>query len=145
MKRHNPINNSSVFHKSIREYYETYKGKNANTEELQAIFEKVSGKKLDTFFQQWLYRPEIPQLKVTWKYDATGKNVSVTVTQLQKGGLFQFPLDISIQEFSSVPKIMGRTIKDTVQTFVFPVKTKPIVKIDPLTSLLFEGTITESK
>lgn len=135
----------SVFHKSIREYYETYKGKNANTEELQAIFEKVSGKKLDTFFQQWLYRPEIPQLKVTWKYDATGKNVSVTVTQLQKGGLFQFPLDISIQEFSSVPKIMGRTIKDTVQTFVFPVKTKPIVKIDPLTSLLFEGTITESK
>jgi aminopeptidase N len=135
----------SVFHKAIREYYETYKGKNANTEDLQAIFEKVSDKKLDTFFRQWLYRPDIPRLNISWKYDVKEKNLSVTVTQLQKGYLFQFPLDISIQEFSSTPKIIKKTINDSVQTFVFPVKTKPIVKIDPLISLLFDGTVTESK
>lgn len=135
----------SVFHKSIREYYETYKGKNANTEDLQAIFEKVSGKKLDTFFRQWLYRPDIPLLNVTWKYDARQKNVSVTVIQTQKTSLFYFPLDIYIQEMGALPRIITKQIDKDTQTFVFPAKTRPLkVNIDPFISILFNGAVTES-
>ncbi|MBI5856193.1 MAG: M1 family peptidase [Sphingobacteriales bacterium] len=135
----------SVFHKGIREYYEEYKGKNANTEDFEAILEKVSGKKLDTFFRQWLYRPGIPQLSINWKYNIKEKNVTVTVTQLQKDSLFQFPLDIFIHEPRTVPRMVRKQVQEQVQTFVFPVKTRPTVRIDPFISLLYEGSVLETK
>ncbi len=136
----------SIFHKGIREYYETYKGKNANTEDLQAVFEKVSGKRLDTFFRQWLYRADLPQLNIKWKYDIKDKKVSVTILQMQKGELFNFPLDIYLQEFGGMPKIVRETISKQSQTFTYPVKTKLLrIKADPLTSLLCEQTVTEIK
>jgi aminopeptidase N len=59
----------SVFKKSIRLYYATYAGKNAETKDLQKIFETVSGKNLEKFFRQWLYNPENLQLDFTWKYE----------------------------------------------------------------------------
>ena len=43
-------------------------------------------------------------------------------------------------------QIMTKTIDKDTQIFIFPVKTKPLkVMVDPFTSLLFDGTITESK
>jgi aminopeptidase N len=69
----------SVFHKSIREYYATFAGKNADTKDLQKVFENVSGKKLEQFFKQWLYTPQNLQLDITWKYNKTEKNIAVTI------------------------------------------------------------------
>ncbi len=136
----------SAFHRSVRSYYDLYKGKNADTKDLQTVFEKVSGKKLDTFFRQWLYTSDIPQLGITWKYSEKQKTVSVTVTQLQKGGVFSFPLDISIQGNGNTPVISTRMVNKGTETFVFPAKTKPaIVTIDPFVSLLFDGSVTEIK
>ena len=47
----------SVFWKSIREYYATYAGKNADTQDLQEIFEKVPVKNWMNFFTNGLYTP----------------------------------------------------------------------------------------
>ena len=60
----------SVFWKSIRKYYATYAGRNADTRDLQKVFEKVSGKNLKQFFNQWLYTTGQPELEITWRYDA---------------------------------------------------------------------------
>ena len=136
----------SIFHQAIRAYYEAYKGKNATTEDLQAVFEKISGKSLGNFFRQWLYRPEIPKLNINWKYNVKEKNISVTVTQLQKGDPFRFPLDMNIQEMPSGARVVTITVSKTAQTFTFPVSAKPLkLMADPHVSLLFEGTVTESK
>lgn len=136
----------SVFHKAIRQYYTLYAGKNADTKDLQKVFEKVSGKNLEKFFQQWLYTPENPQLDIAWKYNKKENNISVTVKQLQSRD-FEFPFEILVQEsFTTMPKRMIKTVSKRSETFVFPVKSKPIrVEIDPMVSLLFEGTITEVK
>src|SRR4030095_5591627 len=56
----------SVFHKIIRSYYAAYAGKNADTRDFQMICEKISGKDLDSFFDQWLYTPGIPKIEVKW-------------------------------------------------------------------------------
>ena len=40
----------SLFWKGIRAYYATYAGRNANTEDLQKIFEDVSGQNLHIIF-----------------------------------------------------------------------------------------------
>jgi aminopeptidase N len=135
----------SVFKKSIRLYYATYAGKNAETKDLQKIFETVSGKNLEKFFRQWLYNPENLQLDFTWKYDKKKNNVTVTLTQLQKSEDFEFPFEILIQESTvTMPKRMIKAVSKRSETFVFPVKSKPVrVEIDPMTSLLFEGKLTE--
>ena len=126
----------TVFHKSIRDYYAMYGGKN----------ELVSGKKLGKFFQQWLYTPENPRLDVTWKYNKTENNIAITVKQLQASD-FELPLEILVQESAvTMPRRMIKTISKRTETFIYPVKSKPVrIEIDPMVSLLFEGTITEVK
>jgi aminopeptidase N len=137
----------SVFRKCIRKYYETYAGKNADTRDLQKIFESVSGKNLEKFFTQWLYTPENLKLDITWKYNKTEKNIAVTVKQYQQSGNFNFPLEILIQEsLTSGPKRIIKTISKNSETFLFPVSAKPIrFEADPMVSLLFEGTVKEIK
>ena len=135
----------SIFWKSIRRYYATYAGKTADTKDLQTIFESVSGKKLNTFFDQWLYWPENPKLKITWKYMAKEKRVAITIEQLQSKA-FTFPLDIAIGVATSMPQIKKMNITKKVETFYFPVKSSPVsISADPYTSLLFEGTVTAVK
>jgi aminopeptidase N len=137
----------AVFHKSIRDYYTVYGGKNADTKDLQKIFENNSGKKLDQFFQQWLYTPENLQLDISWKYNKKEKNVAVTVKQLQSSGSFQFPFELLIREsLDSMPKRMIKTVNKRTETFLFPVRSKPVsVEADPATSLLYEGNTSEIK
>jgi aminopeptidase N len=137
----------SVFRKSIRKYYETYAGKNADTRDLQRIFESVSGKSLGQFFTQWLYTPENLQLDISWKYNKNEKNIAVTVKQLQPSGNFQFPLEIRIQGESTpgpVKKIIE--IGKNQETFLIPVQSKPMrFEVDPMVSLLFEGRVIETR
>lgn len=137
----------SIFHKSIRDYYAQYGGKNADTKDLQKVFEARSGKKLDQFFRQWLYTPENLKLDISWQYNVKEKNIAVTVKQLQSAGNFEFPFEILIQEsLVTMPKRMIKNVNAAVQTFLFPVKSKPVrVEADPMTSLLFEGNIREIK
>jgi aminopeptidase N len=132
----------SIFYKSIRSYYAAYAGKNADTKDLQNIFEKVSGKNLSQFFQQWLYTPGIPMLDISWNYLTVEKKVSITIKQLQKTP-FSFPLELQLKN-STVTKTI--TISKQEETFFIPVKVKPTkVVLDPNTSLLFAGTVIEKK
>jgi len=135
----------SVFKKCISQDYANYAGKNADTRDLQKVFEVVSGKNLSVFFDQLLYRNENPKLDINWKYNAKDKTIVVSIKQLKKK-LFQLPLEIYVQEPVSMPKIMRRLISKVSETFIIPVKTKPVnIKFDPNTSLLFESTIKELK
>lgn len=136
----------SVFKRGVRMYYEQYKGKNAETKDLQAVFEKTSGKKLDSFFRQWLFTPEIPRLNITWQENIKEKTLVITVKQLQKSGPFSFPLDIFIQQPAAMPLSKTILVNQVSQTFTFPVKTRiSNIKVDPFISLLYEGTVTAVK
>lgn len=129
-----------VFWKSINEYYATYRGKNANTDDLRTVFEKVSGVDLKPFFQQWLYTKEHPMLDVSWKFDAKKKEIAVTVLQTQQK-TFDFPLQIKIG--TEVKQINVREAKTVVS---FPCNAKPdAVSLDPEVNLFFEGTVRELK
>jgi len=126
----------STFQTFIRKYYDRYKGKNADTEDLEKIAEEVSGKNLQQFFQQWLYTPGIPQLKIEWHYNKNNKTVSIQVMQQQKT-IFQFPLEVKLEGDKSVNKTLNISARS--ETFSIPASTE-IRKIyfDPDASLLFE-------
>jgi aminopeptidase N len=133
----------SIFWKGIRNYYATYGGKNADTHDLQMVFEKISGKNLSTFFKQWLYLPGIPRLDVQWSYLVKEKKVSVTVKQLQENA-FAFPLELQLKSESGNSQPAVIKISKQEETFSVPVKEKiSTFTLDPNVSLLFEGKASE--
>lgn len=126
----------SLFWKGIRVYYKTYSRHNANTTDLEKVFEKVSHEDLQTFFRQWLFTPGQPMLKVDWKYNSSKKVVLLQIEQTQ-ANLFQFPLQVS---FTNGNKTVTKTInvKDKITEKNIPLPFEPNdIIIDPNVSLLF--------
>ena len=132
----------SVFWRSIRKYYATYAGSVADTRDLQKVFEEVSGKNLNQFFDQWLYTTGQPDLDITWQYDAIGKFVNVDVKQQQKNA-FNFPLSLKINS-SRTGKKEKIFVKEAAASFKIKVDQKPTsIIVDPDTELLMKSSIKE--
>ena len=131
----------SLFHQVIRQFYERYKGKNADTKDFENVVEEITQKDFSKFFEQWLYTPGIPVLDVSWKYNSKTESISVTVEQKQKQ-LFEFPLAITIQTKDSEEKTVSLAISKKSQTFNYKVSDKQVLlTLDPTTSLLFDGRV----
>ncbi len=132
------------FQEGIRLYYDTYKGKNASTEDFINIMEKVSGENLQPFFKQWIFTPGQPVLKATWKYDAREKKVRLTLIQTQ-ATLFDFPLRIAILGAGHT-LTRNLSIHERKTTEEFPVDFAPEkMVLDPDVDLLFEGKVIRVK
>jgi aminopeptidase N len=123
----------SVFHKIIQTYYQQYKGSNADTRDFEAVAEKVSVKNLKWFFDQWLYRPGIPQLLIEKKID----NDEVKLRITQQGVKFEFPLEVSFVRADG--SVLNQTIPVNDQMIEFKIKVPDVksVIIDPDTKLLY--------
>ena len=129
-----------LFWKSIRAYYKTYYERNANTTDLEKIFEQVSHQNLQTFFRQWLYSPGQPMLDIDWKYDQSKKSVTLNIEQTQ-GNLFEFSLEIG---FASGNKMVIKTIdiKDkTTKKVVLLDKEPGKIIVDPDVHLLMAANV----
>jgi len=127
-----------LFYKSVRTYYNTYKFKNADTKDFRLIAEEVSGEKLDSFFNQWLYKVGQPELDINWDYNY--KKITFTINQVQEfKTIFKMPLTVKIvfEDNSSVLKTFHISKKEEV--FTLSIIKKPInILLDPHTDLLFE-------
>lgn len=127
------------FWQGIRLYYTRFAGKNAMSLDVQTAMEEVSGKKLDRFFQQWLYQIGHPQLSVRWQYQ--NKRVRVELTQTQ-ADLFDFPLDIAVMDKAGQMRVHTTLIHQRQQQIDLPADSKPVsLHLDPLVRLLFESKI----
>ena len=57
---------------------------NVITQDLQRAFEDATGRNLDFFFDQWVYKEGHPELEVTSSFDDKQKLASITVKQTHK-------------------------------------------------------------
>ncbi len=136
----------SVFHAGIRAYYAQYKGSNAETKDLQAVLERVSGRSLETFFNQWLFRGNNPQLAISWKKDAMMDGLIITIEQLQKGSAFTLSLDMELEYEGNIKEIRRFLLDKASHSFLVTGKGRLIkVRPDPNTSLLAEFNILSGK
>ncbi len=127
-----------LFWAGIQKYYERYRNANALTPDFVITMEEVADRDLDGFFYQWLNLPGHPQLKISWSYDRDRKEVNLMVEQKQEGHVFEFPLDIRINDpsGSGFETIM---VNRRVQSFVLEYANSPVELIaDPGVNLLFE-------
>ena len=124
----------AAFWEAIQKYYNEYKLSNALTEDLQAVFEEVSGKDLNGFFKQWIYQAGQPDIRVVWTIE---NDLEIHVYQEQQG-VFTFPFEVMITytDGSSERKLLD--IKKAEETFKFKVDKHPMaVTMDPDVKLLF--------
>lgn len=122
-----------AFFQAITDYLKTYAYSNGEAHQLRLSFEKISGKDLSWFFNQWYFGYGNPTVKVEKHYDTSKKLLTVKITQLQSEDLyFQFPLDIDIY-------LDSKPIRHTVwadarqeNAFTFAVSKAPaLVNINP--------------
>lgn len=71
----------SAFFGGIRSYYMKYRHKNALTEDFQREVEASSGQNLNWFFDQWMRRPGMAQLELSWRWDTARQRVVLSATQ----------------------------------------------------------------
>ncbi len=91
----------SVFFKILRSYYQKYKYKNASTKDFENECEAVSGKNLNFFFNQWVFKGTgIIDLNYNWNVEKKSGlyQVKINLNQVQTGcKVYKFPLDVKVQ------------------------------------------------
>jgi hypothetical protein len=60
------------FLEMIREFAQTYDGKTASTWDFQHVAEKYAGRKLDWFFDDWVFGTGVPEYALDYKVEAAG-------------------------------------------------------------------------
>lgn len=121
---------------SMREYYQVYQNKNALTDDFLKICEKVSGKDLTWFFDQWLYTAGHPVLQIQESYEEGV--VKIEIQQMQDK-LFSFPLDIEFTDSSGQNHRMKKSISERNTVLQYALDHSPVsVNLDPDVRLLFE-------
>ena len=131
-----------LFWQGIRAYYAKFAGKNALSEDFQAVMEQTSGKDLKSFFRQWLYQPGYPKLQGTWTYDAANKEVVVRLEQTNQE-LFEFPLELALQQ--SDEKFVTQSVRVTQAKEIYRLKSDvapKFISLDPNVKLLFDGKLS---
>ncbi len=86
-----------AFFAGLNDYLKTNEYSTGEAHQLRLSLEKVSGKDLNWFFNQWYYGSGYPKLEVTSSFDPVKKQVTVSVLQSQDQK-FEFPLAIDILE-----------------------------------------------
>jgi len=85
-----------AFYEGVNLYLTENQFGSAEVPQLRMTFEKVSGKDLNWFFDQWYYGSGHPEIRVSHDYNVLEKTVTVTLRQLGKE--FYFPVMIDVYE-----------------------------------------------
>jgi aminopeptidase N len=71
------------FWRSIRAYATGNRGRSVVTEDLVRAVESATGRNLEWFFEQWIFRGGHPDLTFAWAHDAKKKDLALTIRQSQ--------------------------------------------------------------
>jgi len=122
-----------LFWKGIRLYLERHGGGLVETNDLSRALEEVSGHSLERFFDQWVFRPGHPVLKVQISWEEG--HVNVRVRQSQKSGevpLFAFPLEVEVGTKAGKTHAHEKWIEAETDALVIPLSERPAyVAFDP--------------
>lgn len=130
----------SAFFRGLRAYYAAHRHSTALSDDLRSAVESASGQRLGWFFDQWLKRPGYPELTATWHYDATAREVAITVAQGGRFGTFRVPLTVAVIDSSGTlhrATLSLSAAADAVGQLRIPLPSAPrAVVLDPDVDLL---------
>ncbi len=122
----------------ISEFYDTYKGGHACSENFKEIIEEVAGKDMDQFFDDWIYSAGHPILSLSSRFSDGRLTMELVQTQQHKMA-FTFPLDVRFVFEDGSQQDHTFDIIFRRHEFVIDVPSEPTeIILDPDIWLLFE-------
>jgi len=136
---------TEAFWTGIRLYYKRFQNGNATTDDFRHAMEEASGKDLEWLFRELLDRGGALQVKGSWRYDASAKQVEVTLDQTQPTDVYRMPIEIAISPATasgpSTPSIHTADLRERHQVFTFPSSAEPTsVVLDPNAWAVMQAT-----
>jgi len=123
-----------AFFGSIKRYLEDNRERAVETVDLVRAIERATGRNLEPFFAQWVFRPGHPELAAHLGWD--GERINLGLRQTQGGEAFAFPLEIAFEQEGQLRKARVQ-VAATEERFDVPAKSEPrFVCLDPDVALL---------
>ena len=134
-----------AFFAGLNDYLKTNEYGTGEAQQLRLSLEKVTGKDLNWFFNQWYYGNGHPKLSFATTFEPVKKQVTVTISQNQLGQNFQFPLAIDLFENGKPTRKNVWVDAKEKNNFTFSVSKNPeLVNINADGVLLAEFTDTKT-
>ncbi len=130
-----------VFFRALKNYLTENAYTATEIHELRMQFEKASGEDLNWFFNQWFLASGHPVVTIKQSYDATQKELTISITQNQKleeWPLYQLPIDIDIYINGKVRRERV-WVRNELNEFKFNVDQAPdLVNVDATKTTLWK-------
>ena len=137
------------FFKTLSHFLHRYAFDAVDTADFIRSVKTVTGRNLDWFFDQWMFRPGHPVFEVKSVWDAAAKVVRLNVAQVQDFSrgvpLFRVPVSIKLVApgKADIRKIW---VEKREETFEFPLEEKPLlVRFDEDNVLIKEITFPKER
>lgn len=133
-----------AFFAGMNDYLKTNEYQNGEAHQLRLSFEKVSGKDLNWFFNQWYFGNGNPKISYNYTYEPVKKEVALSINQSQTP-LFQFPLTVDVFVDGKATRQQIWIDAKAKNNFTFSTTKSPdLVNINPDGVLVSEITDTKT-
>ena len=134
----------------LKQYFETFKYKNASTFDFKNVCESVCRRDLTKFFNEWILKGEgIIKLQYDWTANEKSNETELVLNLEQKQDgydTYNFPLDIKIIYTDGSSEIKSTYIKSKAQKISFALNQKPKeIVLDPDKWLLAEYELKDNQ
>ncbi len=138
-----------AFFRSIQRYCRENQHRSVLTQDFVDAIEAESGRNLEWFFDQWVFRPGHPELTVSWSWDEAQRMATVAVKQTQKTengtAVFRLPVTIDFTVGRGKRQAFRVEMTEAEHTFVFPLAARPdLCRFDPHNEVPKELTFEKS-
>ena len=120
--------NEDRFTNMLHDFFDTYKGKDASTNDFKRIVERHCGENMDWFFDQWIYGTDIPTYKFSYYISETpdGKYlIDFRIVQEDVPDDFKMYVPLTIKFKGDQFARLRITIDEPVKEFSLPSPLKP--------------------
>jgi aminopeptidase N len=108
------------FRRSLKTYLQRFANSTAETDDLRKVFELETGKSLQQFFDQWVFREGHPDLKIEFSQDSK-KTARIRVEQAQQQEPFSFALEVKLAFARGDDKTYTFNVTDKESMFQVPI------------------------
>lgn len=137
------------FFRALSLFLHRYEFKSADTHDLMEAFKDATGRNVDWFFDQWVFRPGHPVFEVSWIWDDAGQKAKVKIVQAQdtaKGiPIYRMPVRIGFFTASG-KRVETIELSKKEEEFEFHCETRPLlVRFDDGNILFKEISFPKSR
>lgn len=136
--------------KAINHYVTKHRGQNVISADFERAIEEATGRNLQYFFEQWVYKAGYPAFRLKNEWDEANQTIKFSVAQTQtinhETPLFTLPVEIAFGLKDGQRETFKVQLEEKEQNFYFKLPSRPVfASFDPANWLLKTVSWTRSK